>query len=170
MAPQGGVCHMPGMTVWVVRERWIHAPQPPLVRSRVALARVLAAGFPEDDPRERIVVALLDRHRRLLGLHTLTIGCLTGATVDPGAMLRLALLVDAGFIGVAHNHCSSGDPTPSKLDEDLTHTLSQAAAVLGIALVDHIVFGRGMCWMSVREWLESGGVRHAALRGTKVRR
>ena len=50
---------------------------------------------------------------------------------------------------VAQNH-PSGDPTPSREDAVVTKRLVGASAVIGIALLDHIVIGRGS-HVSLRE-------------------
>lgn len=41
---------------------------------------------------------------------------------------------------LVHNH-PSGDPTPSKEDLELTKRIYDAAIILGIDLLDHIVIG-----------------------------
>jgi DNA repair protein RadC len=41
---------------------------------------------------------------------------------------------------LAHNH-PSGDATPSPEDQDLTSRLKQTGEILGIAVLDHLVFG-----------------------------
>ena len=41
---------------------------------------------------------------------------------------------------VAHNH-PSGDPTPSKADIAATAKLREAATLLGVTMLDHIIFG-----------------------------
>jgi DNA repair protein RadC len=41
---------------------------------------------------------------------------------------------------IIHNH-TSGDPTPSPDDHELTRRLAAAGVVMGIDLVDHIVLG-----------------------------
>jgi DNA repair protein RadC len=42
---------------------------------------------------------------------------------------------------VAHNH-PSGRLDPSPEDRDITNRLRQAAEILGIALLDHVIFAR----------------------------
>jgi DNA repair protein RadC len=42
---------------------------------------------------------------------------------------------------VGHNH-PSGDPAPSPDDHALTRRLREAAEILGIPLVDHVIVGR----------------------------
>ncbi|MBN9430898.1 MAG: hypothetical protein J0I45_00530 [Bosea sp.] len=43
--------------------------------------------------------------------------------------------------GRVHNH-PSGDPTPSRADIQMTKTIVDVAAPLGIAVHDHIIVGR----------------------------
>ena len=42
---------------------------------------------------------------------------------------------------MVHNH-PSGDPTPSRADIDMTHTIIATAKPLGIAVHDHIIIGK----------------------------
>jgi len=41
-----------------------------------------------------------------------------------------------------HNH-PSGDPTPSREDEDITARLAEGGRLLGIGVLDHIIIGQG---------------------------
>ena len=50
---------------------------------------------------------------------------------------------------LVHNH-PSGDPTPSREDVEMTATVRDAAALLGIEVRDHIIVGNGQ-WVSLRE-------------------
>ena len=45
-----------------------------------------------------------------------------------------------GFI-LIHNH-PSGDPTPSRADERITARLIQAAELMQIRIIDHVIIGR----------------------------
>lgn len=45
------------------------------------------------------------------------------------------------FRGMIHNH-PSGDPTPSRADIDMTHTIISTAKPLGITVHDHIIIGK----------------------------
>ena len=49
---------------------------------------------------------------------------------------------------LVHNH-PSGEPAPSREDVVLTKEIVHAAEVMGIAVHDHIVVGRGR-WVSLR--------------------
>ena len=56
-------------------------------------------------------------------------------------MLRKAITESAASVILAHSH-PSNDPTPSKEDIDITRRLVEAAKIVGIRIVDHIVCGR----------------------------
>jgi DNA repair protein RadC len=47
-----------------------------------------------------------------------------------------------------HNH-PSGEPTPSRADVEMTREVKAAAAVLSVALHDHVIVGSGR-WLSFR--------------------
>jgi DNA repair protein RadC len=54
-----------------------------------------------------------------------------------------------------HNH-PSGDPSPSEADRRLTRRLREAAEVLGLVFLDHLIIGlpaegRGQPYFSFRE-------------------
>lgn len=63
------------------------------------------------------------------------------AAVHPREVVNRAFELGASAIMV-HSH-SSGDPTPSKADIDMTRAVAKALAAIGIALHDHVVFCRG---------------------------
>ena len=56
------------------------------------------------------------------------------------AKVRAALKAGAEEIIVAHNH-PSGDLTPSKADVDATKKLREAAQLLGVKFLDHLIVG-----------------------------
>lgn len=93
-------------------------------------------------PRERVVALMCDRKQRLLAEAVVAEGWAEGCHVDPREVFRPALAERASGVILVHNH-PSGDPTPSATDRDLTHRLSQAGALLGIKLVDHVVVALG---------------------------
>ena len=53
----------------------------------------------------------------------------------------------------------SGDPGPSREDEEITGRIRSAGALLGIELVDHIILGEGDAYYSFRDhgWLCGDG-------------
>ena len=54
------------------------------------------------------------------------------------------MIHSAYAIIVAHNH-PSGDPTPSEADRRMTRRLKEAADILRINLLDHIIIGAPGC-------------------------
>jgi DNA repair protein RadC len=68
-------------------------------------------------------------------------GGLHGAAVRAADPIRVALRVDASAFVLVHNH-PSGDPTPSAEDVTMTAQVASAAAIVGVALLDHVVVAR----------------------------
>jgi DNA repair protein RadC len=84
----------------------------------------------------------LDGRGALRAARCVAKGGLHGAGVRAADPLRAALRVDASGFVLVHNH-PSGDPTPSKEDVVLTEQVGNAAAAVGLALLDHVVVARG---------------------------
>jgi DNA repair protein RadC len=61
--------------------------------------------------------------------------------VHPREVFKEAIRLSASAILVAHNH-PSGDPAPSRADIQVTRQLREAAKVIGIDLLDHIILGQ----------------------------
>jgi DNA repair protein RadC len=95
----------------------------------------------------------LDARHRPIASMALTRGTRTQTIVDPAAIFRKALQVDAHAVIVAHNH-PSGDPTPSLEDFQTTTRLVEVGRLLGIAVLDHLVIA-GARFTSLRT---QGGV------------
>ena len=122
----------------IVRERTLDYARKS-VRSSAAvydLFRQLA----EDLDREAVWVACLDTKNRLACLSQVSLGSLDSAIVHPREVLKIALLANARSMILVHNH-PSGDPTPSGEDKAITERIKQAAEVVGIRLLDHLIIG-----------------------------
>ncbi|MEI7900141.1 MAG: JAB domain-containing protein, partial [bacterium] len=92
--------------------------------------------------QESFFTALLDVKNRLIGIpRECTRGLLDSCPISPSIVLRAAVQESAASVILAHTHPSS-DPTPSKEDIDITRRLIEAAKILGIRIVDHIIIGR----------------------------
>lgn len=57
-----------------------------------------------------------------------------------GVIFTNVLLSGCPRFFITHNH-PSGDPTPSRADDELTQDFYKGARILGIELVDHVVIG-----------------------------
>ncbi len=90
--------------------------------------------------REFFVLITLDRKNRAIGYHTISIGSLSTSIVHPRECLKAALLDSAAAVIFLHNH-PSGDPVPSREDRECTNRLTAVAKILGIRVLDHVIFG-----------------------------
>lgn len=91
-------------------------------------------------PKEHFVALYLNARHRLIAQETVSIGTLTASLVHPREVFAPALEKRAAALIVAHNH-PSGDINPSPEDQEATRRLSRAAELLGIGLLDHVIFG-----------------------------
>ncbi|MGH7965431.1 MAG: JAB domain-containing protein [Candidatus Binatia bacterium] len=138
--------YIPIYTVALVREGNLsQLERPPLTSSRLA-ADVLMAYLADAD-REHLVVLLLNSKNRLLGINTVSIGSLSSSLAHPREVFKPAILANAAAVILGHNH-PSGDPTPSAEDLALTRRFKEAAELLGIRLLDHIIVGENGRWYS----------------------
>ena len=62
------------------------------------------------------------------------------AVIEPKHVLVEAIKMEAPKIILVHNH-PSGDPTPSQADYRATDRIYEAADIMGIELLDHIIIG-----------------------------
>ena len=83
----------------------------------------------------------LDRKNRLIQRIEVTVGTASSCLVHPREVFKEAIRLSASAILVAHNH-PSGDPAPSRADIQVTRQLREAAKVIGIDLLDHIILGQ----------------------------
>ncbi len=96
----------------------------------------------QDLKKEEVHVILLDIRHRVIRNVVISSGGVASTGVFPRELFREAIKSNASAIVIAHNH-PSGDPKPSSDDISTTQSLSKAALLIGIELVDHIVVGRG---------------------------
>lgn len=90
--------------------------------------------------RESLRVLLLDTKYHLLRVEEISLGSLNESIAHPREIFKPALIYSAFAVIVVHNH-PSGDPTPSQADHQLTRRLAEAAKLLQVSLLDHIVLG-----------------------------
>ncbi|MCY3657268.1 MAG: hypothetical protein OXG95_11785 [Chloroflexi bacterium] len=115
-------------------------PDAPALCSPQAVQRLLG---PEMGTlaQEQVRVLLLDRRNRVVGQRVIYQGNAYSSVVRPAEVLRPAVIAAVPHIIIAHNH-PSGDPSPSPDDIRVTKDLAEAAKLLGVELLDHVVIGR----------------------------
>ena len=91
--------------------------------------------------QEQVRVLLLDRRNRVVGQRVIYQGNAYSSVVRPAEVLRPAVVAAVPHIIIAHNH-PSGDASPSPDDIKVTKDLAEAAKLLGVELLDHVVIGR----------------------------
>jgi DNA repair protein RadC len=91
--------------------------------------------------REQLRVLFLDKKNQLIADEVQQQGTVDHTPVYVREVVKRALELSATAIVLVHNH-PSGDPTPSKVDIDVTKQIVAAAGSLGIAVHDHIIVGR----------------------------
>lgn len=113
--------------------------------------------------QEEFHLLVLDVHAYLRYWARIHQGQRAGVEVSNGDVQRyaigLGLLMGAGGAGgiaVVHNH-PSGDPTPSKKDDELTAHLYAACSINQMGLVDHMIIGSEGRYYS---YLKAGKLPH----------
>lgn len=92
-------------------------------------------------PHEQVVVIAVDTRLRHLTTTLVSSGSVNESIAHPREILRPVITRAAyGFI-LAHNH-PSGDPSPSRADEQITRRLIDAAALMQVRFLDHIIIGK----------------------------
>lgn len=89
---------------------------------------------------EEFHILLLDRAHQLLSKNRISQGGIHGTVVDARMVFKPALEVGASAIILGHNH-PSGNLTPSEQDIHLTLKLKEAAKLLDMNVLDHIIVG-----------------------------
>jgi len=113
--------------------------QRPVLDSAEVIYDTFAPEFQAMD-REVVKTVLLDTKLRLIRLESIALGSLNECVAHPREIFRPAIVHSAYAVILIHNH-PSGDPTPSQADHRLTRQLREAAGLLQIQLLDHIIIG-----------------------------
>jgi DNA repair protein RadC len=92
----------------------------------------------QDKLHEVFAVAYLNRANKINHLEVISEGGITGTVADPRIILKKALEHNAVNIVLCHNH-PSGSLKPSRADELLTRKIKEAAQLLDMNVIDHII-------------------------------
>ncbi len=93
-----------------------------------------------NETQENFYAIYLDSKSKLISYKLLFKGTINYSCVHPREIFKNAVLESAYSIIVFHNH-PSGDPTPSLEDKKTTKVLREAGNIIGIPVVDHLIFG-----------------------------
>jgi DNA repair protein RadC len=112
----------------------------PIITSSEDAAIQILEGFDQKTIglQEQMVVMYLSQCNEMLALYRSSSGGITGTVVDIRLILCVALKVAAVAMIIAHNH-PSGNLKPSNADMELTLKLRDAANLMDIKLLDHLI-------------------------------
>lgn len=91
--------------------------------------------------QEYFYALYLNTKSELITYKLLFKGTINKSIVHPREIFKEAVLESAYYIIIMHNH-PSGDPSPSIEDEELTVSLMELGKMMGLPVIDHIIFGK----------------------------
>jgi DNA repair protein RadC len=91
-----------------------------------------------DLPHEEFWVLMLNRSNRIIEKVKISQGGVAGTVIDKKLILRIALENLASSIVLCHNH-PSGNLNPSQSDIEITNHINDAAKLMDIKMLDHII-------------------------------
>lgn len=100
--------------------------------------------------QEQVRVLLLDTKHRVRACHLIYQGTVNSANIRVAEVVRPAVIANIPAILMVHNH-PSGDPTPSPEDIHSTQRIAEAATLLDIELLDHVILGAAGRYYSLKE-------------------
>lgn len=89
--------------------------------------------------QEHLVCISLNGANEVLHIRTVTVGLVDRVHIHPREVFADPITDRASAVIIAHNH-PSDEVTPSEEDKKLTRHLESAGKLLGIQLLDHIIF------------------------------
>ncbi|HOU50247.1 MAG: DNA repair protein RadC [Smithella sp.] len=92
-------------------------------------------------PQEHFVCISLNGANEVIEKRIVTVGLLDRSQVHPREVFADAIADRAAAVILAHNH-PSGDIRPSDADLKMHNQLIEAAKILGLSVIDHIIIGK----------------------------
>ncbi|GMW02863.1 MAG: UPF0758 protein [Candidatus Hydrogenedentota bacterium] len=120
----------------------------PKITTAEDVSKLLMLRFKECETEEFHVV-LLNTKNEVLKTVVASKGGLDSTVALPRDVFKQAVREGASAVIFCHNH-PSGDPEPSRTDIKLTKQLVESGNLLGVRVLDHIVFGDGR-YVSMQE-------------------
>ena len=96
----------------------------------------------QDKDVEEFWILLMNQNHRLIKKMCIAHGGISEVSVDIRIIIREAVLANATILAVCHNH-PSGSLVPSRMDNDLTHSIQNACKLMRIRFLDHVIVTDG---------------------------
>ena len=125
----------------------VRNPGRPVISSPADVERLLRGRIANLD-REKFVVVLLNTKNEVIETSTVSVGTLGASLVHPREVFKPAVRASAASVILAYNH-PSGKVEPSWEDREVTRRLGEAAEILDIEVLDHVIIGDG--YFSMKE-------------------
>ncbi len=119
------------------RRQLTDGPDRTAVKNSAAAAKIIMPHL-QDLNHEVFYVLYLNHASRLLKEEKISNGGMSATIVDIRIILKNCLLYNANQLLVAHNH-PSGSKKPSEADRQLTARMREAATLMDIKLIDHLI-------------------------------
>ena len=94
-----------------------------------------------DRRQEHFIAICLNAAGEVIATRVITIGLINQTQIHPREVFADAITDRASSVILAHNH-PSGNLEPSAQDLQITKNLKQAGEILGIKVLDHIIFSQ----------------------------
>ena len=118
----------------------IKASQRYVITSSEDAYKLLRGQYDDDtlEYKEYFKVVLLSTASKVLGIVTISEGGVIGTVVDVKQILQAAILANATGILLSHNH-PTRNAKPSEEDRRMTRKIEEAAKIMQIRVMDHII-------------------------------
>ncbi len=92
-----------------------------------------------NNSQEHVIAVYLDAGNTPIGYSVVSTGLAASCPIHPREVYQRAIALGSYSIILAHNH-PSGDCSPSGEDLKVTKQMREAGAVVGIKVLDHVIF------------------------------
>ena len=138
-------------TARLIKEGATNYPQEDRMDSPEKIVRMLDGLYGASLQTEEVVwLVTADNKMRNVGVFELSRGATDMSVIDARSVFMKALLCNARYIILAHDH-PSGDPAPSKDDLAAMKNIIECGKMLGLPLRDFLIIGQGQYWSGAEE-------------------
>lgn len=155
MADGSGHTRIPVVGLQIVVDGYVEYLRENLATSRKA-AEWVERNIIRRSSREHLVVVCCDAGNRATNIDVVAKGAANYCLASVAEIFKVAIISNAIKIILFHNH-PSGDPSPSREDEETTKRVRKAGELLEIELIDHIIIGSNGAYYSFMENNRLGG-------------